>query len=262
MKHQRPKNLVFATVSILITVFFVYFLAKLLIKKNQTTISLPVDPIYTQVKEFIESKTQPDAILVGEKYSVWWVSSDGYNIINDNAYGVESKFNCSDYKSINFDSSLKTIASEFPAFIQKNGFSKNILNTSKSLTDDKFYDYVQAYEKDDLKCVLTASPDCSGVGDGKMWQTISFSCTQDFDKNYTTQAPILRDLKINDSIISISKQIENFAEIQVHYRRTGHYVIAAKENGIWKSLYSGQDIPNCSVMEQYNVPNEIYENCY
>lgn len=277
MKRSNSGNIVLIVLILAAIGFFIYLLVKPSIKsilnvipvqtsapteKPLTTISPSANPIFQSVKEFIEDKTQPDNILVSEKSYVWWLSSDGYNIINNNTYGIESQFSCTDYKASRFDSSLKTLAPIFPNFIKQNGFSENSLNTSKSLTDDKFYDYVQAYEKNGLKCVLTASPDCSGIGDGSMWQTISFSCTSDFDKNYAIQAPILKDLGIKDAIVSISKQVGNFAEIQVHYRRTGHYVIAVQEGGVWKELYSGQDIPSCSMMTQYNVPKEIYENCF
>ncbi len=277
MKQYRSVNFVLIALLVIATGFYVYLLSNSSVKNSSettltqdpesaenrlATIPPSADPIFQQVKEFIDEKTQPDNVLITKKSYVWWLDSDGYNIINNRDLGIESQFNCMNYPASRFDSSLISLSALFPTFMQQQGFTKNNRNSSASLTDDQFYDYVQAYEKDGVKCILTANPDCSGITDDNMWQTISFSCTSNYDENHAIQVPILKDLDIKDAVVSISKQAGNFAKIQVHYRRTGHYMIAVKENGIWKELYRGQDTPSCSLMNQYKVPKEVYESCF
>ncbi|MBU2577545.1 hypothetical protein KKA69_01805 [Patescibacteria group bacterium] len=276
MKRYHSGNVIIILLVVVALGLSVYFISKLPNKNSSVIPSAPTltptekpistipsstNPVFQKVKDLMTQKTNPDNILASNKSYVWWVSNDGYNIINSNTFGLESQFDCENYSASRFNSSLKILAPLFPTFMQQQGFNKNNFNSSTSLTDTQFYDYVQAYEKNGLKCTLTADPDCSGTD--HMWQTITFSCTSDFDKNYSLQTPFLKDLQVKGAIVSVSKQVGNYVYLDAHARRTGWYIIAMKQaNGKWEQITSGQDDASCSIMNQYSVPKEIYGNCF
>lgn len=227
-------------------------------------INLPTSlaPLLQKVRVILEQQTQTKSTSISGNESVWWITDNGYNIINHSAYGVVANYECQNQPQHGFESATKTLEPIIPEVMRQEGFQKNLRNSSKSLSDLTFYDYVQAYEKDSLKCTFTANPDCTGYDESSIWQTITFSCTSNYDENYKNQIPFLKDLGIKDAIVQVEKQMGNYAKLQVHYRRTGSYLIAAKQNGVWKELYRGQDTPKCLVMNQYSVPKDIYGSCY
>ena len=63
--------------------------------------------------------------------------------------------------------------------------------------------------------------------------------------------------------VTISKIIGNYATGGAGFANdSGYGWIAAKVNGIWKIVTTGQDAPACSVVNEYQVPKEIYGSCY
>ena len=63
--------------------------------------------------------------------------------------------------------------------------------------------------------------------------------------------------------VGISKMIGNYATGGAGFADdSGYGWIAAKVNGTWKIVTTGQDAPYCSVVNQYQVPKEIYGSCY
>jgi hypothetical protein len=204
-------------------------------------------------------------VILNQDASVWWIADNGFNIINDGEIGLDYLyFNCEEDSTGEVSDRIADRLSKSIYYVMTTaGFSLNQANSSKSIADDQFYDYVQAYEKDNLKCTFVASPDCGGsLGEDTMHYDFSFTCTDSFEKNYREQLPFLKDLNIAKAIIHVSKRVGDYAMVNVNYRRTGHYVIAQLVNGIWVELSAGQDIPNCQIMEKYQVPQEIYGECY
>lgn len=218
-------------------------------------------------KIFSNLDTDGSKISINNRSRVWWISPDGYNIINDNEIGLEY----SNYKMCeedgrianNFDT-IVTLASDGIKLVMSSfGFNLNSLNSSDSITDAKFYDYVQGYEKEAVKCTLTTINECStSSAEEPMSKKIIFTCTNKYKENYNEQLPYLNDLNINDAIIHIAETTNNFARINVNYRRSGHYMIIKLINNKWTQLYSGQDIPSCKIMKTNEVPREIYGNCF
>ena len=142
------------------------------------------------------------------------------------------------------------------------GFSLNQANSSRSITDDQFYDYVQAYEKDEIKCTLVASPDCGGSSGVPTHYDFSFSCTDSFEENYQEQIPYLKDLNLTDTIVHVSEKVGDYVNLKVYYRRSGYYVIAQLINGTWTELQASQEAPSRQIMESHQVPLEIYDGYY
>lgn len=196
---------------------------------------------------------------------VWWVSPDKLNIINDNSGGEVLKISdCeNDPNQQNFKTAAQELGATLDKTLKRNGFIFNSQNSSKNIDDTQFYDYIQAYEKGNQKCVYTASPDCAGgIGDTIMAYSYSFACTDKYDENYLAQAPYLKDLGIKDAIVHISKRDGDFVLLNVNYRRSGYYTIAKLVSNKWVEVYSGQDLPPCKVINQNQVPKTIAPNCY
>lgn len=218
--------------------------------------------IFRELSTFVSTKTRPlNTWLVNDR-GVWWISQNNFNIINSNAYALVANFACRNNKLVEFNEAKEIFTPKTTEIMQKNGFTINMVNSSQSLEDKKFYDYVQGYEKGDTKCTLTISPDCSGNDEFSIYQPITFACTENYLDNKEKQEPFLRDLEITQGIIHVSQQIGDYAKIQVHFRRTGSYKIAMKKDGRWIELYSGQDTPSCKIMKEYQVPTELYDNCF
>lgn len=239
-------------------VFFVYQNYQL--KKQITQIPIN-DKFFPAVKaEFQKIKEKYNGkVLETNKLGIWWIGPDGLNIINDDSSGVELNiFNCeADFKGI-----TKPIGSQMDKIMKQNGFKTNQKNSSKSIEDDQFYDYIQAYENGAVKCVYVANPDCgTGSEETPMHYTFLFGCTKAFDGNYQQQAPYLKDLRINDAIIHVQKRIDDFVKLSINFRRTGHYTIARLIGSKWNEIYSGQDIPSCEIVKEYKIPKEIISDC-
>lgn len=228
------------------------------LKKQITQIPIKFFPAvkaeFQKIKEKYNGKVSET-----NKLGIWWISPDGLNIINDDSSGVELNiFNCeADFKGITQLTGL-----QMDEIMKRNDFKTNQKNSSNSIEDDRFYDYIQAYENGAAKCVFVANPDCgTSSEETPMHYTFSFGCTKNLDGNYQQQAPYLKDLGINDAIIHVQKKIGDFVKLNVNFRRTGYYTIARLTSGKWNEIYSGQDIPSCEIVEKYKIPKEIISDC-
>ena len=205
-------------------------------------------------------------VLETNNLGIWWISSDDLNIINDDSSGIELYiFNCeADVKSKSiFKEITQLIGPKMDEIMRQNDFQTNQRNSSESIEDSQFYDYIQAYKNETIKCVFKANPDCSTSSkETQMHYTFSFGCTEAFDTNYQQQSSYLKDLGIDDAIIHVQKKIGDFVKLNVNFRRTGHYTIAKLIDGKWNEIYSGQDIPSCEIVEKYEIPKEIISDCY
>jgi len=202
------------------------------------------------------------------KFDLWWVSEDGFSIINDDSLSVETKYlnceadNITDERKFwteNANQQSKIV----DAIMQQAGFEVNELNSSDSLEDLQFVDYVRAYERDKTKAVLVVNSDCWSVGsvDSPLYYSTSFSITDDFDVNYEAQSPYLIDLNLKDVVIHVSNVVDNWALINVNYRRSGHYVIVEKVDGKWIERFGGQDIISCTLRNDLKIPIELAPEC-
>jgi hypothetical protein len=233
------------------------------IKKQATPVeSLSVnDKFFPAIKAELQKIKEKYNSKVSEtdKLRIWWISPDGFNIINDDSSGIELNiFDC----EADFEGIAKLISPQIDKIMKQNGFKANQKNSSLSIEDDQFYDYIQAYENGAVKCVFVANPDCvTSDEELEMHYSFSLGCTETFDKNYQQQAPLLKDLGINDTIVRVEKRTGDFVNLSVNDRRTGYYIIAKLINGKWNEIFSGQDVPNCVIVEKYKIPKEIISDC-
>lgn len=196
---------------------------------------------------------------------MWWTTPDGFNIINKHVSGIELySFNCEiDAESFSaFYGTTKFFASRIDEIMSSYGFIRSWKNSSRSISDDISYDYIQGYEQGDMKCVFVANPDCGTASKLPMHYTFSFSCTNDVDKNYQEQVPYLKDLGITDAVIYSQKRIGDSMIVYVNNRRSGYYTLAKLIDGKWTGVFSGQDIPPCQIMETYQIPKDLVGDCW
>lgn len=221
-----------------------------------------IDAVEGAMHAIVDVKTQ---IAHPTDLGLWWINTSGYSIINDDAAATELRLlGCQD-QSVDEGDRARVIAQLSKALnpiMKRQGFTPNPRNSSRSLADDRFYDYVLAWERDDVKAALVASPDCWSRADGPMYYSVDFMVAENFIANERAQLPLLRDLELRDVVVHVGKRDGAFALFNVNYRRTGHYIIAQYIDKHWKKIFAGQDVPPCSVMQQWNVPHTIASDCY
>jgi hypothetical protein len=159
------------------------------------------------------------------------------------------------------------LVNEVNNFFDDNEFNKSTRNSSKSVTDDSFYDYILGYQKNDERCLLTVNPDESYYygenGEKVAIPNIVISCSKgEFQRSYDEQIPFLKAMNDRTAVIGIKKMNDVAAKVQVHWRRTGSYALFSKKNGSWEMIYRGQDQPSCLTLQKYSFPSEIHSDCY
>lgn len=200
---------------------------------------------------------------------LWWVSGDGYSIINDSSPAIEAQIpGCeSDVSNGSMwqETATKIIAVVDSVMSAENFASDKETNSSKSLSDTKFYDYTKAYYRGSTKAVLSISPDCGSTSQADnpvMYYSASFGYTNDYQKNYDAQSPFLRDLNLKDVIVHVEKVDGDFRLLAVNYRRSGHATIAKLVDGKWHELWSGQDLISCADRDSKKIPKSMAPDCY
>lgn len=200
---------------------------------------------------------------------LWWISPEGYSIINDNSAGIEAQFPGCVNDDSNFSlwkSTATKVITAVNAVMLANEFKVDSgINSSTSLSDDKHYDFIKAYYRGTTKAVLAISPDCGSTmttDNPVMYYSASFGYTNDYQKNYDVQAPFLIDLNLKDVIIHIQKSVGEFRLLAVNYRRSGHATIVKRVDGKWTEVWSGQDLISCAVRDSNKIPISIARDCY
>jgi hypothetical protein len=204
--------------------------------------------------------------------NVWWISEDNYNILvpTSSFLRLQSKainedYGDNTYKSVLSKPGMQSFFDLAVTEMTSQGFQKNTKNSSFSLTDTKYVDYVQAYEKSKTKCTVSVDPGTSGLGgstDSALYFSISVGCTDDFDTSYAEQVPFLKALNERESVLSRIMVKDNFATMALNFRRTGAAVFMYKSGGEWRKAAIGQSVPLCDELTKANVPQEFWVDCY
>ena len=200
---------------------------------------------------------------------LWWVTRDGYSIINDLSPAIEAQIpGCE--SDVSNSSMWKATATKIIAAVDSVMTSESFAidketNSSKSLSDTKFYDYIKAYYRGSSKAVLSISPDCGSTlptDNPEMYYSASFGYTNDYQKNYDEQSPFLYDLELKDVIVHVTQSEGDFRSLVVNYRRSGHSTIVKRIDGKWTELWSGQDLISCAIRDKFEIPISIAGDCY
>lgn len=255
-KLGTSKKIILASTAVLVSV-----IALVLFNTNSSS--------NTEVLEQVRTELAKDDIEVSDSLlDIWWISKDGYSITNDSSPAIEAKFfDCESDNLGQRDIWTRNALAQSSAvdeIMKRAGFTVNEANTSDSLNDDQFVDFIRAYEHESTKAVLVINVDCwsdDGSGNSPLYYSSFFSMTDDFDTNYESQSPYLIDLNLKDVVIHVSNVVDDWAWINVNYRRSGHYVIAEKANGKWVERFGGQDLVPCTLRDDLQIPIELAPDC-
>ncbi len=201
---------------------------------------------------------------------LWWVTRDGYSIINDNSPGLEARYpgcvNDLDNQK-NWRSFANKTITTVDRVLLKEGFTlfDDPNNNSKDISDTRFYDYIKSYQRGSTKAVLAISPDCGSTSqetDPPMYYSASFGYTNKFQQNYDAQSPFLYDLELKDVVVHIAKSLGEYRVLNINYRRSGHSAIVQRINGKWTQLWAGQDLISCAERTTKKIPISLAPDCY
>jgi hypothetical protein len=200
---------------------------------------------------------------------LWWINENGYSIINDSSRAVEAQFpGCvnDDSNFTNWKAMAKKTVSSVDAVMLSEGFKVDSeTNSSRRLSDTKFYDYIKAYYRGATKAVLSISPDCGSTlptDNPVMYYSANFGYTNDYQKNYDEQSPFLYDLYLKDVIVHVQKSDGDFRLLAVNYRRSGHATIVKLIDRKWTEVWSGQDLISCAIRDKNKIPLSMAADCY
>jgi len=188
--------------------------------------------------------------------SQWWISDDGWNILDKNASSIasanslsENQYGYSDIPS----SKAQELTKELSAIFLDNSFVLNENNTSDLENEKDFYDFITAFQKNETRCTLTLNKD-NGL--------YIITCSDNFQKAYNEQIPYLKGLDIRNMVAVRINRIGDYAKVDFGLRRTGHFKIIKIDGNKMEEIFGGQEYPSCELMDKYKIPKEIYENCY
>ncbi len=233
--------------------------------RNKPAATNTPEETISQLEDYLNKNTPYHFAQQSDWKSLWWIIPDGWNIYDSKAPTTIANIVVPD-KDLESDpelqEALKLNQTISDIFLTK-GFTKNNLNSSTSTDDKKFYDYIQAFEKGSTRCTATTDPDISGSAtENSLGHHILVACSDRIDQLAKEQLPLLQGINNKEVVVSYIVRQEDFVRFNVNYRRTGHYIIGKFENGVLKPIFSGQDNPMCELMDQNQVPKEIYQNCY
>jgi hypothetical protein len=202
--------------------------------------------------------------------SLWWVSDDNWSILIKEVSHVSiiRPEVMTELKTKN--SYTSQLITETTNFFIKAGFIKSKQNSSRSVDDDSFFDYVLGFQNADEKCAITVNPD-EGFYLGKNGQmipepniTIACATNDAFQQAYAEQIELLKAVGNRKQIIHIQKITDTAAKVGVNSRRSGAMALLSKQSGHWEVIASGQggfeDITTCEVMREYAFPKAVFDH--
>lgn len=198
--------------------------------------------------------------------SMWWVSDDNWSIeIPSESIGLVHE---EAYKELlESNSETNVILEKIRSYFDIKGFVKNQANSSQGVVDDSFYDYIEGYQRGGARCLATVNPDIVLYKDedGKMVSdsniVVSCATEQAYMSSYEDQIPFLKAMNDRKAVVGIRENNGTEAMTAVHWRRSGAFALFSKKNGYWEMIYRGQDQPSCEVLEKYEFPKDIHDEC-
>ncbi len=233
---------------------------------SEEPIDIPSDApdFFGEIYTSINSKRQDlVASVVLEESQSWWISDDGWSILVPTKFTFVAKVTPID-SNPNKDVMLD-ISSKVGEIMKEKGFVLNEMNSSENIQDTKFYDYVRAYQRDDEKCLITASPDVGTSVEGTPFHsTFTLGCFDGavFQTSYEEQIPFLKGLNDKNAVIRNIQVKGNMASMAINWRRTGAVAFMYRLGNEWKKIIIAQGVPSCSELEENKVPKEYWIDCF
>lgn len=209
-----------------------------------------------------------NSVIQKQNSKIWWNNNEGYSII---ASTSESIFVAKDFSGPLLDSNMipgemfKRELDVTKSVFTERGFILNKNNSSTSTDDQKFFDYVQAYEKDNYLCAITVNAEVSsypssGTGEqAKMGYLLYVGCTDKLALAEVEQIPFLDALnfKNKEQVAELINSEDNYFHVEIHGRRAGQAVILKKENDKYRVLLISQEAPFCSLIDKEKIPSSV-----
>lgn len=201
--------------------------------------------------------------LYTDNYQEWKVAANSYLPLMGYSFHVETGCPGSDIECVtnskykNYDTSEVTealvaeITATFDASFTNQGFIKNPTNSTR----DELIKY-KGYTKGDIYCLVGGFAFSSNA--------VSVFCGTSDANEIANRAELKSLYQSNDELMMwVQEREENSARVTLNLREgSGYYALAVKQNGIWKEVFSGQDVPVCSLVDIYKLSKAIYQNCY
>lgn len=259
---SKPRG--FVVVLIIIMVFFVIWK----LQSNTPTSNLDDTALaqlsltdelatrFTTVNSSLDIHQRPDK-------TVWWNTAEGYSIRMNATESIQAaKANVkivaqNDVVDTYFLPEITIVHNTF----MRRGFTLDTDNSSRTTADERFFDYVQAYQKGDTLCTTVVNPEYSSYDGGgtDMAYTLTVSCADTLTQEAEGQQPLLDalDLRAKDATAYIGNQVGDFFVVQVNYRRGGTRAVLKKEGATYRVLLVSQEEPPCKLLDEEKVPPEV-----
>lgn len=214
---------------------------------------------------FLETKVTPQDFTYDD-----WTENNGIRVplkskqillgtstTSDNI-GKYGDFTTDELENVN-DEFLADIQKKISEYFESNGFTLNETNTT--IVPNDLYFSTQGFEKDSMYCLAHLAKQSDPFG--------YISCgVVDSD-----QLSLQRSLRQ----VRESQQSDDFGNVPLTFRVSaldgnfangsisglgGYQWIAKKTDGVWTTIWTGQEAPMCSDMKQHEVPQSMYPGCY
>jgi len=178
----------------------------------------------------------------------------------EDKYAIKVKGGCVEvYQTEEFEK----INDEVGAYLLQNDFIKNSRNSysyDSYDTGPKFN--TLAFENNQIKCLANWRKGFVNPGGVYEVSYYVFYCGL-YDQQNDSLSEILPFFETGRGY-SLEKMVENYAHGGEWSFPCcgGAYWIAVKENNQWNRIYRGQDIISCEIVDKYQIPKDIYENCF
>lgn len=228
-------------------------------------------------------KNRFEAIQQTKDNFLWWTSDDGWNISINDPFVSEIYFKQTPNNICNGPATVygpKSCVS-MPQIIAANkllsdafiseGFVKNALNSSKSLSDTKgfrpFGGYLAAFQKNDTRCLIIVNDDRGGQGEKHTNDAmLTVECSDNFQKAYQDELPYLKALKeakVLDPIVMLDWRKKQYGDFVLVAVDSAEAVMKKIGDG-YKFLFATQqqyDQNQCAILKQNGAPQEMLRDC-
>lgn len=227
--------------------------------------SQSIDNMMTEIANVYSEEGYLTAI---EEGTIVWRDDQGYNIVlaSKNAavkyYTEDASAFILGHNSDKEFVKMLSIGSKF--------FNETMdVSTNNTAIDDQNGLFRYGYSNDDYLCLISVPVSYLWSDkQGNSYVNIDIGCSlkEDLENEAEKIRPIYDDLGADENgFLQIDRNVED-----KYFHLNGCSIfggcaefIVVKEGGVYKNIYGGNsgDIP-CETMNQYNVPQEIYGDCY
>jgi len=254
---------VLAFLLLIVSAIFTYFLANTRQKEPEKPPTSSPTPIITPAPV---AQLTPEKVLgeikdkISKQFSVSGVGDANFNWLRDDNYAIRivgkevEVYESEEFTNIN---------SEVETLLTLNGFVKN---DSNSYSYDRFdtgpFIFTAAFENNQTKCLAEWRKGFEDPGGQQHDLFYKMSCGL-YDQQGDPLNEIFPALKTR-GLYTLKKTSGNYAigDSGMFPCCGGAFWIAVKEDNQWKKIFEGQESPQCEVVDQYQIPQEIYENCF